>query len=899
MIKVGIFFGGKSREREISFAGGRTVYDNLDKSLFEAIPLFVDSLGKITLLDWSYIYKGTIRDFFPGPAINSAKRPFQVYADSLAQLPDNEYKEIQKAVGKPVALEELPALLDFAFLTLHGPFGEDGNIQGMLEWFQIPYSGSGIFPSAFGINKIRQRNMLQALGFDGPRHLVITRQEMENPENLPVIWEKVQQNIGIPCVLKAPHQGSSIGVSMVKSASLQDFQEGLLRSFFLLSIEKNDWQRKTETQKWAWMNELLDVRTGLGLPVSVYVNGSKNIYATYYQPEDLLQFLNEGSWQNLLLEPQDAEDEILVESFIEGKEFSCIVIEDLQGNPVALPPTEIIKFSSLFDYRSKYLPGISRKITPIDIPENQLQEIKKACEKMYQDFGFQVYARLDGFISPEGKVFLNDPNTTSGMLPSSFFFHQSAEIGLNPSQFLSYIIHRSLHQRLKNGKNRSQTLALIQMLDDLMARKEAIETKKIRVGVIMGGYSTERHISMESGRNIFEKLASSEKYHPIPYFLTGNDANWQIYRIPVKMMLKDNADDIKKLVEQPKEMHPFILRTIHQAQEITRRFASDAIFQSQLVGLQELSTQIDEVFIALHGRPGEDGSLQVHLDQWGIPYNGSGVDSSQKTINKFETNALLRKHGISVAGHRMVYKSDWLENENQLLDEISSQFPFPFIAKPADDGCSSAVKKIKTREELLAFCVLMFRETEEKSADASQILHLKANEEFPQKNGFLVETLIEKGEAIHFLEITGGLRTIADAQGNRVYEVFQPSETLASGEVLSLEEKFLAGEGQNITPARFSPDSSEQERISAQVRKTLQTTAEILNVEGYCRIDAFVRIFADGRVETIIIEINSLPGMTPATCIFHQAAIANLRPLDFIDSILEYGKSRQTMAGLV
>jgi D-alanine-D-alanine ligase len=74
----------------------------------------------------------------------------------------------------------------------------------------------------------------------------------------------------------------------------------------------------------------------------------------------------------------------------------------------------------------------------------------------------------------------------------------------------------------------------------------------------------------------------------------------------------------------------------------------------------------------------------------------------------------------------------------------------------------------------------------------------------------------------------------------------------------------------------------------------LQQTAEILDVEGYCRIDAFVRIYENAKIETIIIEINSLPGMTPATCIFHQAAINNLKPLDFINSILEYGKQRAT-----
>lgn len=894
MIRIGIFFGGKSREREISFAGGRTVYDNLDKSIFEAIPLFVDSIGKITILDWPNIYKGTIRDFFPGPKVNNSQRPFQVYADSLAEWAQSDYLELQKTIGTPVSWEDLPGLIDFAFLTLHGPYGEDGSIQGILEWMNLPYSGSGIFPSAFGINKIRQRRMLQELGFDGPKYLTIRREEALKIDNVATIMEKVANFIGFPCVVKAPHQGSSIGVTVVKNQEINEFQAALFKSFFLFQISKSDWNAKSENDKINWINELIDVRTGVGLPVWAYVDGESAPFRPFFQPEELIDFLDNGQWQSLRLEPTDAEDEILIEAFIEGKEFSCIVIEDLEGNPLALPPTEIIKYSSIFDYRSKYLPGISRKVTPIDIPDVQLQAIKTACEKMYKTFGFQVYARLDGFISPGGRVFLNDPNTTSGMLPSSFFFHQSAEIGLNPSQFLSYIIYTSLKNRMKTGKERIKSVGLLQKLDNAMKENQRADFQKIKVGVIMGGYSTERHISMESGRNIYEKLSSSGKYLPQPFFLTGSDAQYRLYRIPVKYMLKDNADDVKKLVENPGPVHPFIQKTIKEAQEITQLFASGAIFDSEPISINDLPTYIDEVFIALHGRPGEDGSLQEHLEDMGIPYNGSGVESSRKTINKFETNALLRKHGISVAGHRMVFKSDWLEGKVALFDEIERDFSYPFIAKPADDGCSSAVKKIKSREELEAFAEIMFRNQEEKPEPASKILQLKANEEFPQKQGFLIETLIGREKAFHFLEITGGMLTYLDQKGKRHYQVFEPSETLASGEVLSLEEKFLAGEGQNITPARFSPKPDEQKRISEQVKATLRKTAEILEVEGYCRIDAFVRIFEDGKVETIIIEINSLPGMTPATCIFHQAAIDQLKPLDFIDSILEYGKQRQS-----
>src|SRR6185312_17185548 len=137
-----------------------------------------------------------------------------------------------------------------------------------------------------------------------------------------------------------------------------------------------------------------------------------------------------------------SEPEILIEEFIEGEEFSCIVVEGENGQPIALPPTEIIKQSAIFDYRAKYLPGIARKITPIRLPEAKIEEIISACENLYSKLHFDVYARIDGLINKEGAIYLNDPNTTSGMLPSSFFFHQAAEIGLSPTQFLTYIIHK-------------------------------------------------------------------------------------------------------------------------------------------------------------------------------------------------------------------------------------------------------------------------------------------------------------------------------------------------------------------------------------------------------------------------------------------------------------------------
>src|SRR6185312_5941212 len=93
--------------------------------------------------------------------------------------------------------------------------------------------------------------------------------------------------------------------------------------------------------------------------------------------------------------------------------------------------------------------------------------------------------------------------------------------------------------------------------------------------------------------------------------------------------------------------------------------------------------------------------------------------------------------------------------------------------------------------------------------------------------------------------------------------------------------------------ARFSKDQEANAIVSKQVRAELEKVAKILNIQGYARIDAFVRIFENNKAETIIIEVNSLPGMTPATCIFHQTAINGYKPYDFIDNILTFGIQRE------
>lgn len=465
-IKVGIFLGGRSREREISFAGGRTVYDNLDKKLFEPIPIFVDSFHQLIHLHWHYLYQGSIRDFYP-PSGSVPPSRFQLYVDSFAQLPEAQLHAATQQIGQKITIDQLKEVIDFAFLALHGPYGEDGSIQGLLEWMQIPYSGSGILGAAIGIDKIIQKKLMQAAGYLVAPYQVIDRANWQNQLDKSLIFKELVAKLGLPLVVKSPRQGSSIGVSILHQHDLAAFIKAVNNSFFEEEITADYWRALTTQEKDKWLIQLVDFRSGIGLPVEVHGE-------VIYHPDDLLRYLDayfatHDSTANLA--SLNGESAVLIEAFIQGREFSCIVLQEIGSEPLALPPTEMLKGDLHFDYRAKYLPGLVRKETPMKLSIEQLQALQATCVSLFKDLNFQVYARIDGILATNGQIYLNDPNTTAGMNPSSFLFHQAAEIGLNPSQLLTFLIRNSLAKHDHTYQADTRIKELLKLVDTYIAQK--------------------------------------------------------------------------------------------------------------------------------------------------------------------------------------------------------------------------------------------------------------------------------------------------------------------------------------------------------------------------------------------------------------------------------------------
>ena len=282
-----------------------------------------------------------------------------------------------------------------------------------------------------------------------------------------------------------------------------------------------------------------------------------------------------------------------------------------------------------------------------------------------------------------------------------------------------------------------------------------------------------------------------------------------------------------------------------------------AVTLDMQVAWHDLPQTVDFVFIGLHGGEGENGAVQGMLEILGLPYNGSGVLASALCMDKFKTNNFLRSKGFDVPMGILLSRQEWLDNPAPTFS-----IPFPLIVKPHDDGCSVLVSKAHNQEELRA-----------------QLAEFFATD----KNIALIE------EYVRGMELTVGVI------GNEHPQALPPSKAVASAGILSIEEKFLPGAGENQTPAPLP------EKAIAFVQKTIEAVYKTVNARGYARIDCFYQSAEQsptGAERLVILEINTLPGMTPATCIFHQAAEINLKPMDFIDRIIKLGYEEHTQVVL-
>ncbi len=585
---------------------------------------------------------------------------------------------------------------------------------------------------------------------------------------------------------------------------------------------------------------------------------------------------------------QSIDTHVVVEPFIKGVEFTMMLLASSAGDPVALVPTEVeIEYDKhqIFDYRKKYLP--TRQVTwhsPPRFSNQVISQLQRKGEQLFRDFEMRDVARFDGWLTDEGKILFTDFNPVSGMEQNSFLFLQCAQLGMSHADTLRYLL--SLACR-RSGIPLSSAATIDKSPD--------VEP----VSVIFGGTNAERQVSVMTGTNVWLKLRQSARYKPQPYLLAENETVWEVpYAQTLHHTVEEIADACRRSGEIEPRLAPMRARILRRLQ-LPEHLRSQTGFIPRQLTLDEFIAESKLVFIGLHGGMGENGQLQARLEVANVAYTGSDPTASKLMMNKFATGEQLKAYGdagIQVAPKvtRPVSTLANLTSKeaaplwSELTDSLRAH---SLIVKPIGDGCSAGVVRLHSAQDLLRY-VQATVTGEERLAPGTihrqqTIVEMPTNrpemllfEPFIKTDAvFVVDDEIFWKRRTDWVELTVGLLGRKGA-----LQALSPSITIASGEVLTVEEKFQGGTGVNLTPPPTEYVSSE---VTERVKASIAKVADYLGMSGYGRIDCFVNRLTG---ELIVIEANSLPGLTPSTVIFHQGLAEQppLFPTEFLEKILQY-----------
>jgi D-alanine--D-alanine ligase len=823
MLKVALLLGGPSPERAISLNSARSVADHLEGDGLQIDPIvYFDRRCAAHHISRTSLYSNTPDDF--------------------------DFKLSQLA--KPLSPAELGILLqdaDIAFPVMHGSFGEDGTVQGLLEEMGVPYVGSGSAECRTAYDKFLAHGALLASGIPSvPTVLYSTEGEPAvGDEALAAVlgWSKL--------VIKPSRGGSSLGITVID----QDGPDGAAKTIDRIRESARD-------------------------------HGS-----------------------------------IVAQPFIDGTEFTTIVLERPSG-PVALMPVEVeLRHrgpEDIFSYRHKYLASDdARYHCPPRVPERTIRGIRRMAEASFATLGLRDFSRIDSWLSPDGQLLISDINPISGMEQNSFLFIQAAEAGMDHADVLRLVLSTAC-QRWEVPLPTSHW------------RASRDRPGRQRVPILFGGQTAERQVSVLSGTNVWLKLARSPRYEPAPYLLEDDATVWEL---PYAFALRHSVEQISELCQSAADLQPLRARL---AQEVLSELKLEdwqrslSITVPRRLSFDEFLSGQSFVFIALHGGPGEDGTLQQQLTDRNISYNGSGPQASKLCMDKYETGRRLAGYaddGIHVTDKLKVSLDEaFADSADAIWGRAVRACGTPtLVVKPLSDGCSTGVVPLTGPRELAVYLDAMRSGQARLDGAAFSLLGEGQLVDLPSGvSCWLIEAFVETDDIrvvtghpseasaaeartgagsswpgttepsslrwgvdrdTGWIEVTVGL---LGPEGEM--RALAPSLTVVNRGVLSVEEKFMGGTGVNITPPPAPPIGLVEPQAVVKTRELVARVARLLGLRGYGRIDAFMNRESG---EIIVIEANSLPALSPATVLYQQALEEPepLYPRDLLEHIIDLGRS--------
>jgi D-alanine-D-alanine ligase len=252
----------------------------------------------------------------------------------------------------------------------------------------------------------------------------------------------------------------------------------------------------------------------------------------------------------------------------------------------------------------------------------------------------------------------------------------------------------------------------------------------------------------------------------------------------------------------------------------------------------------DLVFIALHGKDGEDGTVQGLLEIMGIPYTGSGVASSAIGINKVLTKKILMYEGIPTAAFAILNKNKFSSSEQE-LQSLLKNIGLPMVVKAATQGSSIGTYIVRQESDVLEAIENAFQ--------------------------YDTEVLVEK-----FID---GIEVTSTVIGNSLTQVLPLIEITSANEFYDYESKYTPGKCNHIIPARIP------EELQEKIAKLSERVYQALGCRGYARVDYII----DKGETPFVLEINTIPGMTEMSLVPDAARAAGISFDELVGKIVELG----------
>ncbi|MCL2375811.1 MAG: D-alanine--D-alanine ligase [Defluviitaleaceae bacterium] len=349
--------------------------------------------------------------------------------------------------------------------------------------------------------------------------------------------------------------------------------------------------------------------------------------------------------------------------------------------------------------------------------------------------------------------------------------------------------------------------------------------KKV-IAVLFGGVSGEHEVSKLSAANIIAAM-DEDKYFILPIYIT-KDGRWFLY---------DGAKENIKNLQWEKFATPVVLSPDAAHRGILR-----------LVGDKFRILHVDVVFPVLHGRNGEDGTIQGLLELARIPYVGSGVAASAICMDKIHTNMLAEKIGLKQARYLVFDKKDLDNNIDEIAKKIRYELKYPCFVKPASTGSSVGISKARNKKELA----------------------LALAEAAKHDDSIIVEQMMA-GREIE-CAVLGNETSQASGVGEITYET----------EFYCYDAKYTSNTSRTIVPANLPT------HVVEQIREQSLAIYRTAGCRGLARVDFFVN-----DEDVIFNEINTMPGFTNISMFPMLWREAGMTDAQLVDKLIELATEQQ------